>query len=291
MFNVSTKRVDKGMYWERAWSLVEGCSYVSVGCKNCWSAAQTHMRSFQKNVKIRNKYLDLTDEFGKWTGRTFYSDKKLKLPLTIKKPTVFAIWNDLFHESVRFDFIQKCYNIMSQNLNHTYLILTKRPERILEFNQWQAGADDISIAHWQRNVWIGTSIEDQKTADERIPVLLKIPTANRFLSIEPCLEYINLDKYLWNKYDCTPTTDINWVIIGAESGKDKRGCEIENIINIVQECRYVDIPVFVKQIHKKGWLACINKLVKDINQFPEEVRYREFPNHVVAVNKKESEGE
>ncbi len=216
------------------------------------------------------------DRFGnlEWNDNITLCEYNLDLPLTIKKPTVFAIWNDLFHEDVRFDYIQKCYSIISQNLKHTYLILTKRPERVLKFNQWQAGADDISIAHWQRNAWLGTSIENQKTADERIPVLLEIPAANRFLSIEPCLGNIDISNICITvgDGDVRPIADIDWVIVGAESGKNKRECKIEWIINIVQQCKEAGIPVFVKQIHLNG------KLVKDINQFPQEVRYREFPN-------------
>jgi protein gp37 len=230
---ISQKRIDKGLYWEKAWTLISGCSKVSEGCQNCWS--EREYKRFHKED---------------WNEIILRTDK-LSLPAKTKKPTVFAIWNDLFNEQVPFDFIDKIW----WQKRHIYLILTKRPQRMYEcFTRPGVHLELIN------NIWLGVTAENQEMADERIPILLDIPVENKFVSIEPCLEYVNIRKL-----------GIKWVICGAESGKNRRECKIEWIENIVEQNKIVNIPVFVKQIHING------KLVKDINQFPKIITYREFP--------------
>lgn len=237
---VPQERIDKGIYWGRAWSLINGCTKVSEGCLNCWS------------LRDSNRFNPTIDN---WSGNIVLRKDNLNIPSKIKKPTVFAIWNDLFHEAVPFDFID---NIWWQQ-RHIYLILTKRPQRMYEYFTHKSGHLDLI-----NNIWLGTTAENQKMADDRIKHLLSIPVQNRFISFEPLLENVIFDSLLFKN-------KIRWVILGAESGANKRECKIEWIEKIVNDCKLANVKVFVKQIHVNG------KLVKDMNIFPENIRLREFP--------------
>lgn len=197
------ERIAKGLWWDRAWSLVSGCTPVSPGCDHCWAASEAHMRAGQKNQKIRDRYAGLT-EGGKWTGQIRLMEKNLDLPLHVRKPTVWAVWNDLFHEAVPFDFIGKVFARMHNTRYHTFLVLTKRPERMAEFinwykTDWLAGFEYAWPKEYQ-HVWLGTTCENQEQADKRIPVLLQIPAAVRFVSVEPMLSGVDLGKWIGDQY-------------------------------------------------------------------------------------------
>jgi protein gp37 len=115
------------------------------------------------------------------------------------------------------------------------------------------------------NVWLGVTAENQEMADQRIPILLQIPAAKRFVSIEPCLKKINIKGYL--EY----IEHLNWVIVGCESGPRRRPCKIEWVRSIVQQCKDTAVPVFVKQLSIDG------KVSHDMNEWPADLRIREFP--------------
>lgn len=183
-------------------------------------------------------------------------------------------------------------------------LLTKRPANVASMAPW--GAD------WPANVWLGTSVETQRWADARIPVLLGIPARTRFLSAEPLLGPVDLDRYLWLTgastagpfYDSAgryrfgggaggqtitnlPARDLHWVIVGGESGAGSkvRPMEIEWARSLVFQCRNADIATFVKQTgsayakanryaHPKGG---------DPAEWPEDLRVRQFPHVPEAV--------
>ncbi|MFX1512058.1 MAG: DUF5131 family protein, partial [Promethearchaeota archaeon] len=111
------KRIEKGMYWDRALSLVEGCTPVSPACDHCWAAAATGMRACQKNPKIRARYEGLTKKVQsgpRFTGEIRIIEDDLEKPLRVKKPTVWAVWNDLFHPDVPFSFIDYAFYTMQE---------------------------------------------------------------------------------------------------------------------------------------------------------------------------------
>lgn len=200
------ERIDKGLYWDRAWSLVEGCSPVSPGCAHCWSEKQTHIRSAQQNEKIQARYSDLTDSQGKWTGKIRLMRKDLDKPLHVKKPTTWSIWNDLLHEEVWFDFIGLVLDVIYKTPQHTYYLLTKRAKRMKRAIEYYNGRYDTLP-----NLRLGVTAENQETADERVVVLCQTPAAFRFVSVEPMLGSVVLE----NTYE-TPR-DVNIAFDKARS--------------------------------------------------------------------------
>ncbi|GAB3422070.1 hypothetical protein GCM10027516_19860 [Niabella aquatica] len=214
------------------------------------------------------------------TKGAFYS------PLKIKDPSkIFACsLTDFFHpeiDSYRFeawDIIRKCPQ-------HTFQILTKRPERVVDHlpEDWGDG--------WP-NVWIGTSIGSQEAANKRIPELMKIPTKIRCVSIEPLHAPISfyddaLEQYCWEREpngNKKLVINLDWAIIGGESGNETgkyryRPCEIEWIEQLVKECRKANTAIFIKQLgtHLAKKMKMSERHGGDFENFPEHLQIREFP--------------
>jgi protein gp37 len=214
-------------------------------------------------------------------------DDALDIPLKVKKPTTWFVnsMSDLFHKEVPFEFIDKVFAVMALCPQHTFQILTKRPEQMAEYVGIEDRAELIAKTAWNicdgygpwplPNVWLGTSVENQKAADERIPHLLKCPAAVRFLSVEPMLGPVDLSvgHVLKREEACElcegPTID--WVIVGGESGHHARPCHIEWIRSIVEQCKTAGCPAFVKQLGKwiagphdfDGWKGSIDRWLLD----------------------------
>jgi len=135
--------------------------------------------------------------------------------------------SDLFHKDVPISFIQQCFGVMTDASQHTYQVLTKRPERAADLSDQLA---------WPENIWMGTSVESSQYC-ERVNSLQRIPAAVRFLSVEPLLGPIpNL-----------PLDGIHWVIVGGESGPKARPMKEEWAIEIRDQCVARDVPFFFKQ--------------------------------------------
>jgi protein gp37 len=150
-------------------------------------------------------------------------------PLFMKKPqTIFVCsMSDIFHKDVPDEFILKLFEVMNKAHWHTFQVLTKRAERIKELN------DSIT---WTKNIWLGTTVESQKVI-HRIDYLRESGAYIKFLSIEPLLTPIN-DLKLKN---------IDWVIVGGESGAKARPMLKEWVIDIKNQCKAQDVPFFFKQ--------------------------------------------
>jgi protein gp37 len=224
--NIDPSRLNRGLYWQRAWTLVEGCSPVSPGCDNCWSEKQAAMRCNHPHPKIQERAQSVIGEldadgfsFG-FTGQLLLRSDNLDLPLRVRKPAVFIVWNDLFHESVPEDFIHRAYAVMALSPHHAFLLLTKRANRMAAimprflspvFNcsrvdQYAAAMPpgftknqtEYAIARLMghmNHVWHGVTAENQETANERIPYLLQVP-GNKFVSLEPLLGQVDLSMFL-----------------------------------------------------------------------------------------------
>lgn len=247
---------------ERRWNPVTGCSKVSQGCKFCY--AETMAKRFWKNRKFTDILIHL---------------ERLREPIKWKKPGLVFVnsMSDLFHPSIPFQFIDLVFAVMAIAKNQTFQILTKRPERMIEYfifkdRDWKhpgMQADErirfqtyhqfgkgIPPNEWSwplKNVWLGISCEGQATADARIPILIKTPAAVRFISAEPLLGPIDFDKYFYasnlddNGIEGVESGNIDWVIAGGESGTQARPMHPDWVRSIRNQCISAKVDFFFKQ--------------------------------------------
>lgn len=230
---------------DATWSPVTGCTKVSPGCKHCYAEREVEQR-WSKNSR------------SKFYGRRF-TDIRVH-PEALAQP---AAWSrgrrifvcpraDLFHGEVPFDFIAEVFAAMAATPRHTYQVLTKRASRMLEFFGWLA-SEPVRLARmgamWPLpNVWLGTSIEDNERARERIGDLLRCPAALRFVSAEPLIERLDLTLHVVAAIKDRPSINLlHWVIVGGESGKDARPMHPEWVDQIRRECADNGWAFFFKQ--------------------------------------------
>ena len=254
---------DTKISWaEKVWNPIIGCTKVSVGCKNCYA------EKFANRWKGRLPDYSEVITDGHWNGSAIYIPERLFEPQYWKKPKRIFVCSmgDLFHKDVDEVWIKNVFMTINQCPQHQFIILTKRSERAKEWFDKHSG----KIKH--DNYIIGTSCEDQLTADKRIPILMQIP-GKKFVSLEPLLGEINLTSIKHDDCCLNPLSQLDWVVIGAESigGRPGRECKIEWIENIIKQCKFAEIPVFVKQIHLNG------KLLKHIEDFPKHLQIQEYP--------------
>jgi protein gp37 len=245
---------------DMTWNPVTGCTQISAGCKNCYAKKMANRFKGMGLKKYRNNF-----------EVTCHPDA-LDKPLGWTKPqrAFVCSMGDLFHEDVPDDFIQKVWAVLATATQHTYLILTKRPERMFGFVQ-----DRINKG-WGpacRNVYLGVSVEDQATADERIPLLLQAPAAKRFVSYEPALGPVDFSSYLPHKFnrephcpwceDCIPNEGVSdhWkqirednhgpfldqIIMGGETGPGARPMHPDWARSVRDQCKEAGVPFFFKQ--------------------------------------------
>lgn len=239
------------------WNPIIGCSKCSPGCLNCYAE-----RMAKRLYWMGMSYLPTHPEYMKFEngwqdGHIELCEHRLDQPLHWRKPCRIFVcsMSDLFHPKVPFEFI---YRVLNEGIlaapHHTYLILTKRVKRMAKF---------IGDGLWSRNIHLGVSISNQAEADEKIPILLQIPAAVRFLSIEPMLGAIDINK---DYYDGFWWGDLlRWVVVGCESGPKHRPCKIEWVQSIVDQCKAAGVACFVKQINVNG------KVIKMPKGFPQEL--------------------
>jgi protein gp37 len=215
------------------------------------------MRAGQANLKMFARYGGLTNTRGQWNGHIRLLEQNLDLPLRTRKSIVWAVWNDLFHEDVPLEFIRKAFGHMHHCKRHAFLVLTKRPHRMAEFIRWYS--DWVGFNAWPReykHVFLGVTAENQEMADKRIPILLQIPAAVRFVSCEPLLGSIDLEPYLsvYDRYGepsgprCNPdgTNAISWIICGSETGPGARPCHPDWVRSLRDQCQASGTPFFFK---------------------------------------------
>ena len=219
---------------EETWNPITGCTPVSEGCANCYA------RRMATRLRGRCGY-PADDPF-----RIVYHHKKYGEPLRWKKPRIVFVCSmgDLFHKDVDVRYLAEVFGVMKKAKQHTFLLLTKRPENVPRHESL-----------WDKNVWLGVTAENQQRADERIPILLQIPAAVRFVSVEPMLGRVCLDIHPgpeigkptgkgWRP--ASPGT-IDWVICGGESGPGARPMHPDWARSLRDQCQTAGVPFFFKQ--------------------------------------------
>jgi protein gp37 len=254
---------------EETWNPVVGCTKVSQGCKHCYAKTLHDKRHV---AALAGKMV--APQYAQPFEVVQLMGERLTKPLKKQQPTVYFVnsVSDLFHEDIPLEYIATVFAVMAATQRHTYQVLTKRPARAREFFDWfpthytgprraQAPWDSDDLEKrlkaapetvWPlRNVWLGVSVENQKAADERIPLLLSTPAAVRWLSMEPLLGTVRIAEYLpnplWNDLPSWRTPTLDWIVVGGESGDGARPMHPRWARDIRDECRVGSVPFFFKQ--------------------------------------------
>ncbi len=260
------------------WNPLAGCARVSPGCDHCYAAVMARRLGFMAEADLaagrdpgqKRKYIGITNKNNAgrimFNGRVNLDDSAIDEPLRWKKPRRVFVnsMSDLFHKDVPDDFILNVFRVMERTPQHTYQVLTKRPERMAEWvGQRYRNNPHIGPAS---NIWLGTSVENQEQADARIPHLLATPAHVRFLSCEPLLGPVNLRSipidertradvvagaYIYtgaisgSKH--TSAARIQWVIVGGESGPGARPMHPDWAHWLRNQCSTEGVSFFFKQ--------------------------------------------
>ena len=262
---------------DATWNPLRGCTEISPGCAHCYAAAIAARFSGPGKPFEGLAYRDANGK-AHWTGKIATAPDKLREPLSWRKPRMVFVnsMSDLFHEDVPEEYILSVFDVMrrctwagGQNCGriggsgHTFQVLTKRADRaadVLSRLCWDGEALNLEGRGYPHlkltdQIWIGVSVEDQQRAIERIPHLLRTPARVRFLSCEPLLGPIDIERATPCGYYCDETSGhvdhslrrLDWVIVGGESGPGARPCDLAWIRSIVRQCKTVGTACFVKQ--------------------------------------------
>lgn len=202
---------------ETTWNPVTGCSKISKGCQNCYAEKLSARLQLMGIRKYENGF-----------SVTIHSNE-INRPLLWKEPRIVFVnsMSDLFHEKVPLDFIRQVFETMNRADFHVFQILTKRSSRLLEL---------AGHLEWSNNIWMGVTVESAEYL-HRIDSLIRTPAKVKFLSMEPLLSSVPE----------LPLEEIDWVIVGGESGPRARSVNADWIRAIRDKCIKADVPFFFKQ--------------------------------------------
>lgn len=298
---------------DHTWSPWRGCTKVSPGCANCYAEKLSKRNPSVLGQWGKGKPRVLAKNWSepvKWNEDSADGiEEGILLDKNIGKKRVFPSLCDWLDEEVPIEWLCRFLKLIYDTPDLDWLLLTKRPENF-EHRITSAAASGFvpDISAWLNswalegghpiNVWVGTSVEDQQRADERIPALLKIPSRLRFLSVEPMLGEVELrlrdrsfgfPKHITKEGHAVGIPQgIDWVIIGGESGHGSRPCNVEWVRSLLRQCIAFGIPCFVKQLGARAmtspmkWFLAGGREVKaskgeDPMEWPVDLRVRKFP--------------
>jgi protein gp37 len=204
---------------EMTWNPTTGCNKLTAGCKFCYAEVMSRRLQAMGLEKYREGFKLRTHEH------------ELDRPYTWKKPQMVFVnsMSDLFHKDVPVDFIQRVFQVMKENPQHVFQVLTKRADVLLRYDQQ-------GLLQWPHNVWMGTSVEDGRVR-HRIEALRQTGARVKFLSCEPLIGPL-ADMDL---------RGIDWVIVGGESGRKPRPMDPDWVLDIMEQCERADVAFFFKQ--------------------------------------------
>ncbi len=302
-----------GIAWCTAtWNPFRGCSRMvdSIGgtkesdplCRWCYAARIAAHPWWGGPGKAYEGLAILNNKEPLWTGRVFFAEDQVSIPLGWRKPRRIFLnsMSDTFHEQMPFDLIDEVMYTMQRAHWHTFLVLTKRVGRALEYMK-------SSPARWQlvqrlKHVQWGASVGTQRHADLRIPIMLQWPVAQRWLSMEPLLEPVSLRRWLSHEFSANPRTGfcedckwpksdrihvpsprldlgfapppIQWIVVGGESGPKNRIRPSEHhwYRFVRNQAQFAGAAFFQKQLSELD-----GKGFADVANFPEDLRIQEYP--------------
>ncbi len=202
---------------EMTWNPTTGCMKISEGCKFCYAEVMSRRLKAMGVEKYKDGF------------KVRIHPDVLRVPYTWKSSKFVFVnsMSDLFHEDIPLEFVKKVFHVMNENPNHVFQILTKRAERLLDVHK---------SLKWSHNIWMGVTVENDKVK-YRIDLLRRIGAKTKFLSLEPLigpLPNLNLQN-------------IDWVIVGGESGWTPRVMKSDWVVDIHEQCTRADVPFFFKQ--------------------------------------------
>ncbi len=231
---------DTKIAWtEKTWNVMTGCTKVSPACTHCYAERMAERLRLMGQPKYTAGF-----------APTFHPEALNELTRWRKPCRVFVnSMSDTFHEAFTDQQIAQVFGRMAAYPEHTFQVLTKRPERM---RAWmQRARPDVDIPWPPRNVWFGTTVEDQQRAEERIPHLLATPAVVRFVSIEPMLRLTDLRYWLPPWMPQRPQEiglpPLDWVICGGESGPNARPMDPNWARSLRDQCAEAGVPFFFKQ--------------------------------------------
>lgn len=301
---------------------VWACVKHSPGCKNCY--AESLALRFGKGGPFTRAAMEKVEPyFDVEAANAILRSRKLA-----GQRVFIGDMTDVFGDWIPDELLTRLFTVFALRQDVTFQVLTKRPERMRTYLAWLGRSTKVlqsvaremgwslgfggpvirgrSLMPWPLpNVWLGTSVEDQQRADERIPELLQVPAKVRFLSVEPLLGPVDLS--LWLSHSPERAAErrakggsyerefIDWVIVGGESGGGARPCQVEWMRSIVAQCQAAGVPCFVKQLgavsmermeyesylgderiaHRRIPMA--DRKGGDMANWPEDLRVRQFP--------------
>lgn len=300
---------------DETWTPVTGCQQITPGCGHCYAKTEHDRRHAAYLAGNR-----MAPQYAVPFENVQLQPKRLTQPLSWRQPRRIFVCSgaDLFHDDVPLEYLARVWAVMALAPRHTFQVLTKRPARMRavlrhpdfyglvldaahEFRSARKDLYSVPVSNpahaaFYPQIWVGVSVENQRFANERIPILLDTPAAVRFLSCEPLLGPLDFtsgggegaDPWTFSMLRGEdgvepPIPGIDWVIVGGESGKGARRFELNWGESILDQCRTAGVPAFMKQIGAHATLGgpdfpySIGGHGDDMERWPNQFRVREFP--------------